>query len=144
MPGARDTRATMISSLRYRDSTAAVEWLCRAFGFEKHNVFSDDNGVVVHAELSFGNGMIMIGPVADTPFGRFMRQPDEAGGETQTLYVLVADPDAHHAQAVAAGAEVLLPLRDESYGGREYSCRDPQGHIWSFGTYDPWTVQPQS
>jgi uncharacterized glyoxalase superfamily protein PhnB len=139
-----NTRATIIPTMRYRDANAAVDWLCRAFGFEEHSVYRDDKGMVMHAELSFGNGMIMVGPVADTPFGRFMCQPDEAGGETQTAYVLVADADAHHAQAVAAGAEVVMPLRDESYGGREYSCRDPQGHIWTFGTYDPWATAPQA
>jgi len=137
--GPKATTATMISAMRYEDPTAAVDWLCRAFGFKPHAVYKDDSGRVVHAELSFGNGMIMLGPNVESPFGRYMTMPKDTGGRcTQTIYVIVDDVDAHHAQASAAGAKVVMPLRDESYGGREYSCRDPEGHVWTFGTYDPW------
>ena len=140
---AKATRANLVSALRYRDATRAVAWLCENFGFTKHAYYEDETGACVHAELAFGNGMIMIGPVRDTPFGRHMAQPDEIGGrETQAVYAIVADADAHYARARAAGAEILMELRDESYGGREYSCRDPEGHIWTFGTYDPWTAVP--
>ena len=131
----------MIPAMRYED--AAVDWLCRAFGFKPHAVYRDGAGKVVHAELSFGNGMIMLGPNVESAFGQFMTMPNATGGRcTQTTYVIVDDADAHHAQAVAAGAEVVMPLRDESYGSREYSCRDPEGHIWTFGTYDPWAQPP--
>jgi uncharacterized glyoxalase superfamily protein PhnB len=86
----------------------------------------------------------MLGPVEKGEFGkRFMMTPVSAGGRcTQTVYCIVADADAHHAQAVAAGAEIVMPLRDEDYGGRGYAARDPDGHVWSFGTYDPWSVPP--
>ena len=142
--GPKATTATIISAMRYEDPTAAVDWLCRAFGFQPHAVYKDDAGNVVHAELSFGNGMIMLGPNIDSPFGRYMTMPKDAGGRcTQTVYVIVDDVDAHHSQANAAGAEIVMPLRDESYGGLEYSCRDPEGHIWTFGNYDPW-AQPSS
>ena len=138
--GPKATTATMISAMRYDDPAAAVDWLCRVFGFKPHAVYKDDAGNVVHAELSFGNGMIMLGPNIDSPFGRYMTMPKDAGGRcTQTVYVIVDDVDAHHAHASAAGADVVMPLRDESYGGREYSCRDPEGHVWTFGNYDPWT-----
>jgi uncharacterized glyoxalase superfamily protein PhnB len=138
--GPKATTATMISAMRYDDPAAAVDWLCRVFGFKPHAVYKDDAGNVVHAELSFGNGMIMLGPNIDSPFGRYMTMPKDAGGRcTQTVYVIVDDVDAHHAHASAAGADVIMPLRDESYGGREYSCRDPEGHVWTFGNYDPWT-----
>jgi len=133
---AAPTRVNLISILRYADCTAALEFLTGTFGFTAGNVFRDDAGKVVHAELWFGNGGIMIGPVADTPFGRYMRQPGAAGGVTSTIFAVVQDPDAHHQRAVAAGFEILLPLRDESYGSREYTVRDPEGHIWTFGTYD--------
>ncbi len=138
---AKDTRATIIPAMRYSDANAALAFLTGVFGFAETNVFRDDAGNVQHAELSFANGMIMIGPIADTPFGKVMRQPGDAGGVTTSLYAIVADPDAHHARAVAAGFEIVLPLRDEFYGGREYTCRDPEGHIWTFGTYDPWAAQ---
>lgn len=144
MSSPKRTAATLISTMRYEDANAAVDWLCRAFGFEPHAVYKDDNGKVVHAELSFGNGMIMLGPNVETAFGKYMTLPkDTAGRCTQTIYAIVDDVDAHHAQATAAGADVVMPLRDESYGGREYSCRDLEGHIWTFGTYDPW-MQPSS
>lgn len=81
----------------------------------------------------------MIGPVADTPFGKYLKQPDEiSGAVTQAVYVIVDDADAHYAKAKEAGAEILLDIKTQDYGGRDYTCRDPEGHIWSFGTYSPW------
>jgi len=137
--GAKSTVATMIPAVRYEDADAAVDWLYRAFGFVPHAVYRDDGGKVVHAELSFGHGMMMLGPNVKSEFGRLMTLPNSVGGlSTQATYVIVDDADAHHARAVAAGATIVIPLKDEDYGGRGYSCRDPEGHIWSFGTYDPW------
>jgi uncharacterized glyoxalase superfamily protein PhnB len=70
-----------------------------------------------------------------------MKQPDEIGGaETQSAYVVVPDADAHYARAKAAGAEILIDIKDEGYGGRGYGCRDLEGHIWYFGTYNPWQL----
>jgi uncharacterized glyoxalase superfamily protein PhnB len=69
-----------------------------------------------------------------------MKLPDEIGGaETQTAYVVVSDADLVYEQAKAAGAEILLDIKDEDYGGRGFTCRDLEGHIWNFGTYDPWS-----
>jgi uncharacterized glyoxalase superfamily protein PhnB len=133
-------RAGVIPCLRYRDAKGAIAWLCTAFGFEKHVVYEGENGSIEHAQLSFGNGMIMLGSARDTPYGRLMRTPAEAGGNTQTIYVVVADADAHRTQAVAAGAEIVIDLVTQDYGGRDYTCRDPDGHVWTFGTYDPWAT----
>jgi uncharacterized glyoxalase superfamily protein PhnB len=138
---AKNTRATVIPALRYRDAPAAIEWLCRTFGFEKHLVVPGEAGTIAHAELSFGNGMIMLGSVLEqeTQFGRLMKQPDEIGGaETQSSYVVVNDADAVYARAKAAGARIAIDIKDEDYGGRGFSCYDLEGHLWSFGTYDPW------
>jgi uncharacterized glyoxalase superfamily protein PhnB len=137
---AKSTRATVIPALRYRDAPAAIEWLCRAFGFEKHLVVPGEAGTIAHAELRFGNGMIMLGSVLETQFGRLMKQPDEIGGaETQSAYVVVNDADAVYARAkAAAGARIAIEIKDEDYGGRGFSCYDLEGHLWSFGTYDPW------
>jgi uncharacterized glyoxalase superfamily protein PhnB len=130
---------TIIPTLRYRDAPAAIDWLCRAFGFEKHLVVPGEGGTIAHAQLTFGNGMIMLGSARDDEFGRLQKTPAQVGGVgTQSPYVIVADADAHYARAVAAGAEIVYPLKDEDYGGRGYSCRDPEGHLWNFGTYDPW------
>ena len=141
---AKRTTSTLIPAMRYRDAPAAIEWLCAAFGFEKHLVVPDDHGGIAHAELSFGNGMIMLGGVKKGEFDAYLIQPDETGGrQTQSSYLIVADADAHYAQATVAGANILIEIKDEDYGGRGYSCRDPEGHVWSFGTYDPWHP-PQS
>ena len=137
-----DTTATIIPCLRYRDAPAAIDWLCRAFGFERHAVYAEDD-TVHHAQLVFGNGMVMPGS-ADTAseWGRRIAQPGDIGGlETQSPCVVVADIDAHYARAVAAGAELVQDIADQDYGGRGYSCRDPEGHLWWFGSHDPWKAE---
>ncbi len=139
MSTAKNTTSTVIPALRYRDAPAAIEWLCLAFGFEKHLVVPDEQGGIAHAQLSFGNGMIMLGSVRDTEYGVLMKQPDEIGGaETQAPYLIVADADVIYTRAKAAGAEIAIEIKDEEYGGRGFSCRDLEGHLWNFGTYDPW------
>ena len=138
---AKNTKATIIPVLRYRDAPAAIEWLCKVFGFEKRMVVPHQDGSVAHAQLSFGNGMIMLASVAkaETDFGRLMKQPDEMGGaQTQTSYVVVTDVDAVYANAKAGGAKIATEIKDEDYGGRDFSCYDLEGHLWSFGSYDPW------
>jgi uncharacterized glyoxalase superfamily protein PhnB len=137
----KDTRATVIPGLRYRDAPAAIEWLCKAFGFEKQLVVPNEDGTIAHAQLSFGNGMIMLGSVRPdaTEVGLPMKQPDEIGGaETQCSYLVVSDADAVYARAKEAGAEIVIEIQDPEYGGRGFSCRDLEGHLWSIGTYDPW------
>ena len=81
--------------MRYRNAPAAIEWLCQVFGFEKHAVYANPEGGIAHAELSFGNGIIMLGSIVDSEFSRLIKQPDEIGGaETQSTYVIVSDADA--------------------------------------------------
>lgn len=133
------TTVTVIPAMRYEDADAAVEWLTRAFGFRSHAVYRNDHGKVVHAELAYLNGLIMLGPNVESEFGRYMTMPKAAGGlSTHAIYVIVDDADSHYTRAVAEGAEIVVPLRDEDYGGRGYTCRDLEGHLWTFGTYDPW------
>ena len=140
MPGhAKKTTATIIPALRYRDARAAIDWLCDAFGFERQLVVPGEGQSIAHAQLGFGNGMIMLGSARDDEFGRLVKTPAELGGAgTQSAYVIVEDADAHYARATGAGAEIVIEIKDEDYGGRGYSCRDPEGHVWTFGTYDPW------
>ena len=136
----KEGRSTIFPAMRYRNAPAAIEWLCQAFGFEKHLVVPAENGIIVHAELTLGNGMMMLGSVRDNEFSKFLKQPDELGGvETQCSYVFVKDADARYARAVAAGAKIVREIEDASYGGRGYSCLDLEGHLWSFGSYDPWS-----
>lgn len=116
--------------LRYRDAARAIEFLEQAFGLKRQMVHEGDDGTVVHAELSYGDdGIVMVSTGSDEPYGRH-------AGEGW-LYVVVEDADAHHAQAKAAGAEIVRELEDQDYGSRDYSARDFEGNLWSFGTYHP-------
>jgi uncharacterized glyoxalase superfamily protein PhnB len=124
--------SNVIPALRYKNGAAALEFLGKAFGFEKHFVVPGATpDAVAHAQLSHGPGMIMLGSGRHEPPGPW----DEVA---QGIYVQVADVDAHYRRAKAAGAEIVMELHNTEYGSREYSARDPEGHLWSFGTYDPW------
>jgi uncharacterized glyoxalase superfamily protein PhnB len=139
----KNTAATIIPCLRYRDAPAAIDWLCRAFGFQRKAVYEGPENTIAHAELTFGNGMIMVGSFAhDSPYAKVLISPDEVDGkQTQSPYVLVEDADAVYAMAKAAGANILIDIKDESYGGRGFTCRDLEDYVWSFGTYDPWKTE---
>lgn len=131
----QDTLPGFYPFLRYADARAAVEWLGAAFGLEPLAVFDAPDGTVAHAELRLGGGVLMLGQSKDDALG--LRTPRELGAVTGGVYAYVGDVDAHHARAAAAGAEIVLPLREMSYGSREYTCRDTEGNLWSFGTYRP-------
>lgn len=137
MPTPAATVSTIIPTLRYQDARAAIEWLCDTFGFTRHLIVDDADGGIAHAQLQFGNGMIMLGSAQDDDFGR-LQKPAVNNVVTQSPYIIVADIDDHYARAVAAGATIVMPIKDEDYGGRGYSCLDPQGQLWNFGSYDPW------
>ena len=135
---AKNTTTTVIPTLRYQDAPAAIEWLCEAFGFEKHLVVPGEKGTIAHAQLVFGNGMIMLGSALDREFDKLQKPPNALGNvPSQSPYIILEDADKHYARAVAAGAEIVMDIKDEDHGGRGYSCRDPEGHLWNFGSYDP-------
>ncbi|KAA0968478.1 hypothetical protein FPY71_16430 [Aureimonas fodinaquatilis] len=128
----------IIPTLRYRDPQTAIDWLTEILGFSAEMVMEDEDGAIAHAELSFDGSMIMLGAVRDDAFGETQVTPDEAGGVTQSAYIIVQNPDALYERVVASGAEVVFPLHDKPYGSREFSCRDFEGHLWNFGTYNPF------
>lgn len=133
------TRATIMPCLRYRDAPAAINWLCNTLGFKAALVVPNEDGTIAHAQLSYGNGMVMLSSIFDTEYGRLLKQPAQVGmAVTQSAYLVVNDADEVHARCVQAGAPIEMPLQDEDYGGRGFTCRDPEGHVWSIGTYDPW------
>ncbi len=135
-------RASVIPTLRYQDAPAAIDWLCDVLGFARHAVYPGENDTIMHAQLVLGGGMIMLGSALDTPFGKLVKQPNEIGGYgTQGLYVVVPDADAVYARARARGAKIEMDIVDQDYGGRGFTCRDPEGHLWSVGTYDPWAEE---
>ncbi len=119
-------------ALRYRDASTAIDWLCKAFGFERHVVY-EDGGRVEHAQLRYGDSMIMLGSERPSDeergFGRHAGQ--------SWLYVVVEDPDAHYRRSKSAGAQIIRELENQEYGSRDYSARDLEGNLWSFGTYNP-------
>ncbi|MEU9865682.1 VOC family protein [Streptomyces sp. NPDC047971] len=119
-------------TLTYDDAYAAIKQLTEGFGFTRHAVYEED-GKVVHAELTYGNGMVMLGSKGTgSEFDKLVEAAGPSG-----VYVHVDDVDAHHARAVEHGIEIVMPLKDQDYGSRDYIARDAEGNIWSFGTYLP-------
>jgi uncharacterized glyoxalase superfamily protein PhnB len=129
-----ETVPVIYPCLSYRDPEAAMDWLARAFGFVKRASYPGPNGTIAHAEMSFGSGVIMLG--SSKPEKGWV-SPQDLPAVNQTIYVVVEDPDAHYSRAKGAGAEITIELKDEDYGSRGYSARDPEGNHWSFGTYRP-------
>lgn len=136
------THAAIIPSLRYADALGAIRFLCDAFGFERHAVYADDKdpSLIHHAQLVRDGQMIMLSSAVAGDYVREagMRTPNEAGGSTVALNVIVSDVDGHAERARKAGADIFRAPVDQNYGGRGYSARDPEGYIWNFGSYDPW------
>ena len=120
-------------TLRYEDAHAAIDVIIKAFGFAKKAVYEDDAGVVQHAELAYGDGVIMLGESSRESDPDSLEMPTGGG----SVYVVVDDPDGHYERAKAAGVKIRRELRDEDYGSRGYSAEDPEGNVWSFGTYRP-------
>lgn len=121
---------TVFPSLTYDDAAAAVDFLCKAFRADRHALYTDDRGAVRHAELRFGNGLVMLGSAHDeSPAPR-----GKGGG----IYITVADPDALCEHARRAGAEIVREPHDTDYGSREFGAKDPEGNAWYFGTYQPF------
>jgi uncharacterized glyoxalase superfamily protein PhnB len=121
------TRPNIFPALRYRDADAALAWLQDVFGFEEKAIHRGQDGVIHHAEVRLGAGLVMFG----------QRRDDV----TTSIYATVDDPDAHYERARAAGAEIVRELAYTDYGSREYSARDLDGNLWSFGSYDPYAAQ---
>jgi uncharacterized glyoxalase superfamily protein PhnB len=124
--------ASFYAGLLYEDADAGIAWLETTLGCEQRELVRDEDGHVVHAELTLGGSIVMLGSagVGREPFRSLPAR-------CQLLYCAVDDPDALHDRAVAAGAEVALGLTDTDYGSRDFTLRDPEGNLWSFGTYRP-------
>ncbi|MFV0515614.1 MAG: VOC family protein [Jhaorihella sp.] len=128
----------LIPAARYHDCEAALAFITGVLGLEEHAVFRDERGGIVHAQIRLGQGLMMFGPPHGGRFDAMMADPREAGGVTTTIYAVVDDVAARHGRIAAAGAEIVMPLEDQDYGGSSFSVRDPEGHIWTFGDYDPF------
>jgi uncharacterized glyoxalase superfamily protein PhnB len=130
MKGALVGEPTVFPILSYDDAPAAIDFLIDAFGAERHAVYAADDGTIQHAEIRLGNGIVMLGSSrADSPATR------------NSIYVIVEDPDAHCERARAAGATIVMELRDTEYSSRDYGAWDPEGNTWYFGTYQPFAAE---
>ena len=132
------TGTRIIPTMRYRDAMAAIDWLCTAFGFERRLVVPNESGGVTHAALTLDDMMIMVGSGQDSAYDKLVRLPADVGGVTQSPYLVVDDPDAVYARAKGCDAEIVMEIEDWDHGGRGFTCRDPEGQVWNFGSYDPW------
>ena len=121
-------------TFRYRDPSAMIDFLCRAFGFAVRVKYGEGSEIQ-HAELELGSSIIMLGAVRDDEYGAIVGVPGENAGKS--IYVAVGDTDPIYAKAKAAGAAILREPYDTDYGSRDFMCRDPEGNVWSFGTYWP-------
>jgi uncharacterized glyoxalase superfamily protein PhnB len=130
-----ELRPNIFPAVRYRDAGAALQFLKAAFGAEEKSVHRSEDGIIQHAELRLGAGLVMFGQHSDE--GWMGGEPPRPLASTVSIYIVITDPDQHCATATAAGANVVRPLQDMDYGSREYSVRDLEGNLWSFGTYDP-------
>lgn len=135
----KQTLCGVIPCLRYRDAPAAIAWLRDTLGFTVQFVVPNQDGSIAHAQLSFGNSMVMLGSAFDTDYGRLLKQPAQTGGfVTQSAYLVVNNADLVYGRVLESGGKILLDIKDEDYGGRGFTCGDPEGHVWSIGTYDPY------
>jgi uncharacterized glyoxalase superfamily protein PhnB len=124
------TQSTLSPALFYEDPAAAIEFLQTAFGFELTLRVTDDAGKIGHAQMDCGGAEVMLGPVGWSPWAKSPRQL--GGATTQSVHLQVADVDAHHARAKAAGARIDMAPADQFYGDRTYRAIDPEGHVWTF------------
>ncbi|BDB25339.1 MULTISPECIES: VOC family protein [Cupriavidus] len=124
-------RTAFGAAIFYKDPLAALDWLERAFGFQRVMVIRDQQDQLVHSEMRFGNSYLMVG----SEWADFTASPASIGGKnTQTVHVHLQDGlDQHCERARAAGAVIMREPQDEFYGDRTYTARDPEGHVWTFG-----------
>lgn len=130
MTSAHSSRPAFIPALAYQDNRAAIEWLQKAFGFEPSMILTDAEGHIVHAEMSHGDGVVMIG----NEWADWTRSPASIGGKnTQRIHVRIQRGiDEHCARARQAGARIVNEPADQFYGDRSYIAADLEGHHWTF------------
>lgn len=126
------------TAIYYEEPAKAIDWLVNAFGFEVRMKIEGEGGSIEHSELTYGDGLIMVGTANSTREKRgFAKSPRSIGGNTQSLCIIVDDADAHCAAARAAGAKIVEEPATHDYGDdywadRTYLAEDPEGHCWWF------------
>jgi len=133
------TASTISTGIVYHQAAAQIQWLCDVFGFERRTVIWGDENTIIHAHLTFGNGSIMISSAVIGLEPILCKSPKDVGGiGTVEIIVYVQEVDAHYHHAKGKGADIIVDIEDKPYGGRSYCCKDPEGHVWVFSSYNPW------
>jgi uncharacterized glyoxalase superfamily protein PhnB len=131
--------SAIIPAIKYENCSKAIDWLCDVFGLRVDFCVQGEGDRIEHAQLLLDESMIMVGSTDRSEFGVLNTCPHHIEGRvTSSLYVVVTDVAGHYEAATRLGAEVVIDLKMEDYGGASYTCRDIEGHIWTFGTYDPF------
>ena len=135
----------VFASVRFVDAHAGIKFLHDAYGFEPQVVYDDGSGGVAHAQLAFGSEIVMCGSSRDDRYP--VRSPRQiGGGVTSGIYIALDSAEAVdrlYERARRAGAEILDAPHDTEYGSHQFTSRDPEGHVWSFGTYRPEAIAPR-
>jgi uncharacterized glyoxalase superfamily protein PhnB len=138
-----EAQVRLVPTLRYRDTTAAIEWLCAAFGFQRHHILTAADGSFCYAQLTFGDDLVVLSPARSSAAEDGPEQPGRAiSAAMQSCYLVVDDVDRHYRRAKEQGADIVDDIGDYDFVGRGYSCRDLEGHVWNFGTRDPRQWEP--
>jgi uncharacterized glyoxalase superfamily protein PhnB len=131
-------KPTGTPGLLYHNAPAMIEWLCNAFCFEKRMVVPE-NDKILHAHLTFDNGGIMLSSAEEYAYPELCKSTKDAGGVgTVEIIVFVSEIPDHYKKAKQWGTQIIVDLEDKPYGGKGYSGRDPEGHVWAFGSDDAW------
>ncbi len=138
MADAAEPKGYVVPGMTYRDAPAAIDWLCDVLGFERRLVVPNGEGGIAHAQLTLGNGMVMLGSARMDDPGAIVFPPEPGGRLTQANLVVVSDIEAHYERVKAAGANIVMELEEQFYGGSLFAVRDPEGQLWHVGSYDPW------
>ncbi len=129
---AQESTQVIFPVISYKDARAAIDWLGRAFGFEVAELHpANGEGPVEHCELRLRGNRVMLGSEGAGNTAR------KVSAGPAWNYIAIDDPDGLCAQAAQAGAEIVSGLQDQEYGSRDFTAKDPEGNVWSFGTYRP-------
>ena len=132
-------KSRIIPTLRYQDPNTAAQWLCDILGFEKHLVHPEDGARIIHAQLTRGDDMIMLGGTRDDEFDRHVILASSIENKSsQSPYIIVDDVKSLYEHCKKNDVEIAYEFRKEEYGGESFSCKDPEGNLWNFGSYNPW------
>jgi PhnB protein len=123
---------TVTPYLIVKDAARAIDFYKKAFGATEVMRMAAPGGKVGHAEIKVGDSPVML---ADEFPDMGIRGPQSLGGSPVSLLLYVEDVDARFRQALAAGATVLKPLKDQFYGDRSGTLTDPFGHVWTLATH---------